>query len=224
MSGRARLAPACWLLLAGCAAEPQALPPEGQILLFIDTDAPLPPAPGSSPDGTQPPALFDHLRLDVFRSDERAGEAPLGPHEYAVHQGLFATGPVSLGIATPPGEAGFAVRVRLYRGADARASLPAPSSCIDQTVMLPAVGVSGIERLLVTLRVDDTAQPGIVEQPARAPDRALPASVGSWPSAARVPCSAPPAADEACVPGGAFWMGDPELRNDTEVQDAEREH
>jgi formylglycine-generating enzyme required for sulfatase activity len=78
--------------------------------------------------------------------------------------------------------------------------------------------------LLVTLRVDDTAQPGIIEQPERAPDVAPPASVGSWPSAARVPCAAAPAAGEACVPGGAFWMGDPELRNNTEVQDADREH
>lgn len=224
MSWRGCASGLCCLLLAGCAAQPLELPPQGQVLLFIDTDAPLPPAPGASADNAQPPALFDHLRIDVVRADAPEGGGALVQRDFAVHQGLFQTGPISLGIAPPVNEAGFAARVRLYRGANARASVPAPSSCIDQTVILPAVGVSGVERLLVTLRVDDTAQPRVIERPQRAPERPPAASVGTWPSAARVPCSTEPAADEACVPGGAFWMGDPELRNDTEVQDAEREH
>jgi formylglycine-generating enzyme len=214
----------CWLLLVACSPEPKALPPEGQILLFIDTDAPLPAAPGSLTDNAQPPALFDHLRVDVARSDDLDSDTAPVQRDFAVHQGLFEAGPISLGIAPPTRENGFAARVRLYRGADARASVPAPSSCIDQTVLLPAVGSSGVERVLLKLSVDDTAQPGVIEHPAAEPDVPLRASVGSWPNAARVPCSAQPAADEACVPGGAFWMGDPELRNDTEVQDAEREH
>jgi len=225
MSWAARTAGRCWLLLLpGCAAKPEELPPAGQILLFIDTDAPLPAAPGASVDNTQAPALFDRLRIDVVRDAEPEGASATEQRDLAVHQGLFQAGPISLGIAPPANETGFAARLRLYRGADARASVPAPASCIDQTVMLPAVGVSGVDRVLVTLRVDDTAQPGIIEQPERAPDPAPPASVGTWPSAERVPCNSEPTTDEACVPGGAFWMGDPELRNDTEVQDAEREH
>jgi formylglycine-generating enzyme required for sulfatase activity len=193
-------------------------------LLFIDTDAPLLAAPGASADNTRAPALFDHLRIDVVRVDAPEGARALAQRDLPVHEGLFQAGPISLGIAPPANETGFAARLRLYRGSNARASVPAPSTCIDQTVVLPAVGVSGVDRVLVTLRVDDTAQPGLIERPQRAPDPVPPASVGSWPSAARVPCNAAPAAGEACVPGGAFWMGDPELRNDTEVQDAEREH
>ena len=51
------------LAASGCSAE---LPPLGQTLLYIDTDAPLPPAPGESLGEDDPPALFDRVRLDVY--------------------------------------------------------------------------------------------------------------------------------------------------------------
>jgi len=78
--------------------------------------------------------------------------------------------------------------------------------------------------LFVTLRVDDTARPRLLEAAEAARDVPATSSIGTWPGAARVPCSEAAGPDEACVPGGAFWMGDPELRNDAEVEDAEREH
>jgi formylglycine-generating enzyme required for sulfatase activity len=39
----------------------------------------------------------------------------------------------------------------------------------------------------------------------------VPGFAGSFPGADAVPCAAEPRDDEACVPGGAFWMGDPRL-------------
>jgi formylglycine-generating enzyme required for sulfatase activity len=35
--------------------------------------------------------------------------------------------------------------------------------------------------------------------------------VGTWPGAKRVPCSGAPLPGEVCVPGGAYWMGNPAL-------------
>lgn len=213
------------LLLLGCSPTPERLPPQGQILLFIATDAPLPPAPGARAEPLDPPALFDHLRIDIGREEQLASDAAPVRRDFAVHRGLFENGPISVGIAPPTEESGFAARARLYRAADARAGLPAPSSCIDQTLLLPTVGASGVMRLLMTLRVDDTERPGVLERPVSI-EATTPSgvAVGSWPGAATVPCDSPAEPGEVCVPGGAFWMGDPELKNDTDVEDADREH
>jgi formylglycine-generating enzyme required for sulfatase activity len=48
--------------------------------------------------------------------------------------------------------------------------------------------------------------------------------VGSWPGAAVVPCKGTAAANEVCVPGGAFWMGDPILKNLAVGEDSDEEH
>jgi formylglycine-generating enzyme required for sulfatase activity len=211
------------LLLAACGTEPENLAPPGQILLFIDTDAPLPAAPGSI-DTDDPPPLFDHLRVDVGLAEDLANDAPRAERDFVVHCGSFDHGPLSLGIAPPVGARGYAVRLRLYRAADAIADVAAPSSSIDYRVRLPEVGDEGVVRLLVTLRVDDTARPRELDGAELVGAVPTSASVGAWPGAARVPCLEPAGPGEACVPGGAFWMGDPELRNDTEVENAEREH
>lgn len=210
------------LLLVACAAEPESLPPAGQILLFVDTDAPLPAAPGAV-DGDDPPPLFDHLRIDIGLADELTDAARV-ERDFVMHCGLFDDGPISLGIAPPAHAGGYAVRLRLYRAADAIADVAAPSSSIDYRLSLPELAAEGVVRLLVTLRVDDTARPRKLEPADAQRDVPASASIGAWPGAIRMPCSEPARSGEACVPGGAFWMGDPELRNDTEVENAEREH
>ena len=52
----------CAALLIGCGSE--APPPEGQVVVYVTTDAPLPAAPGDPPGDV--PALFDRLDLAVF--------------------------------------------------------------------------------------------------------------------------------------------------------------
>jgi formylglycine-generating enzyme required for sulfatase activity len=79
-------------------------------------------------------------------------------------------------------------------------------------------------KVLLELHVDDTGLPRYDDEPspiAAVPERSV---VGSWSGATIVPCPEAPDENEACVPGGAFWMGDPELRDDREVANAEREH
>jgi len=212
------------LLSSGCGGEATTPSPAGQIVLFIDTDAPLPPAPGAMGD-VQPPALFDHLRVDVSRVDERSAvdRAASAQRDFAVDRGLFAAGPISLGIAPPVNESGYVAQVRLYRAVDAEAGVPAPSSSLDTTLPLPVVAETGVVRLLVTLHVDDTGV-SVREAPTKLDEAPTRSQVGTWPGAAAVPCPEAATAHEACVPGGAFWMGDPQLHHETDVEDAEREH
>jgi formylglycine-generating enzyme required for sulfatase activity len=92
-------------------------------------------------------------------------------------------------------------------------------------VLLPAVGADGVSEVTVTLLTDDVGVPaGTLAAPVEPePGAPSPSLVGTWPHAVRVPCSRPPAPDEACVPGGAFWMGNPALRGFLEGTDADRE-
>ncbi len=211
------------LWLVGCGGQ-STLPPQGQILLFIDTDAPLPAAPGSAPDDSLPPPLFDRLRIEVRAVDAPEGDAPLARRDFSLHRGLFLNGPESVGIVPEPSEGALTARARLYRSVNVRSGEIAVSSTVDVTQLLPAVATDGVVQAFIELRVDDTGQPktlGDVPDAVVVPTTSL---VGTWPGAERVPCPAPPAKDEVCVPGGAFWMGDPALRDDSEVADAEREH
>jgi formylglycine-generating enzyme required for sulfatase activity len=101
---------------------------------------------------------------------------------------------------------------------------PQPSGVIESNVRLPAVQHEGIQTVFVSLRVDDTGVPqGIPEPlPAEAPPPAK-SLVGSWSGAATVPCSGEAGPGEACVAGGAFWMGDKALRGNPEIVDSDQE-
>jgi formylglycine-generating enzyme required for sulfatase activity len=180
--------------------------PSSEVLLHIDTDAPVRP---SIADETRPPWLFDRLRIDVLRDGQ-----PLTPPEardFALTDAQFQAGQVSIGVAPVPGETGVTVRVRLYRSGRIADGAPRPSSTLDTTVALPAIGANDRIDVTVRLRTDDVGLP----QGPLAAELGLPgpSRVGTWPSAAIVPCHDQPAANEVCVPGGAYWMGDPLLGN-----------
>jgi formylglycine-generating enzyme required for sulfatase activity len=186
------------LALAGCA-------PSGQILLYVDTDALVPPAAGAPADPTRPPWLFDRLRVEVLRDGSPAGDATL--RDFAVDEAQFRGGRVSFGIAPKPGDADLSVRVRLFRADHARDGEPPQRSTLETNVALPSLGNSTHRELTVHLHTDDVGRP---QGPIAADDGPPTASeVGSWPGAQIVPCATAAGADEACVPGGAYWMGDP---------------
>ena len=50
-----------------------------------------------------------------------------------------------------------------------------------------------------------------------------PAAVNSWPGAQPTDCAGAPGPDEVCVPGGAYFMGDPLVNNDLAGDDANLE-
>lgn len=196
------------LLVAGCTNE---LPPEGQVVLTVWTDAPLPTEGGAEPQASgEAPALFDRLRFDIVPpgSDTPCDQCS---REFGIDRAMVGAGAASIGIAPPVGEDGWRVVVRLYRSGGTLSPDPRPGSTLEKVVALPPVSSEGKVPLAVVLWTDSVATPvGTLDDP-REPDAAPFPKPGSWTAARRRDCAEPPGPNEVCVPGGAYWMGDPRL-------------
>jgi len=196
-------------IMAACSSDAaRTLPPQGQILLYFDTDAPLPDgAPGA------PSPLFDRLRVTLV--------PPLGAppceqctQDFEPTTPLFASRTASVGLAPPPGQAGWLAHVQMFplqfavvTGLDT--DDPADETTIDVLVALPPIDPTGVVELTVMLSTETVGQPaGTAAVPVQ-PSPGPPASsrVGSWAPTIRVGCSGSPLDGEVCVPGGAYWMG-----------------
>ncbi len=209
---------------AACGGKIELLPPLGQILLFVDTDAPIPAGP-RSPPGDAPPWLFDRLRFEVLRGPNVVSELiPLADRDFSIDEGRFDDGPVSIGISPQVGDTDLVLRVQLFRSDHARNGKPSPNTVIESRVRLPPIEHEGIKRVFVSLRVDDTGiikgAPDLLEPDPQVAETSL---VGSWPGARVTDCPGSPREGEVCIPGGAFWMGDPALRGNADLLDADRE-
>jgi formylglycine-generating enzyme required for sulfatase activity len=206
--------------LLGCSDE---LPPAGQVVLHVTTDAPLPPPPGIVAD--TPPALFDRLRIELF---PRAASEPCSGcvREFSIDRLLVDEGRASVGILPEPDTSGVRARVRLFRSGGTASGEPRPESTLEATLALPAIESEGIVRVHVVLRSDEVGAPrGSLEAPVAAASGAPPLGLsGTWPLAASRPCSGEAPVGEHCIEGGAFWMGDPRLDlGFTPEYDGERE-
>jgi formylglycine-generating enzyme required for sulfatase activity len=199
--------------LAGCS--PGALPPEGQIVLSVDTDAILPPGPGESGGGQMP--IFDRLRVEIFAPGTRDPCAGC-TREFGVDHRTVFEGRASIGVVPPPGEGGHLARVRLYRSSGSDVVTPRPTSTLEAVAALPAVPAEGVVEVHVVLRTDDLGAPqGLLDAPIPAlPGPAAGKLAGTWAASFRAGCSGAPADGEVCVPGGAFWMGDPSFEEPSE--------
>lgn len=195
-----------------CSDSNDTLPPLGQILLYVDTDAPLPAAPGDTLGPNDSPGLFDRLRIEVFRPNE---QDPCGDctHEFDVDRVLVGQGRASVGIKPPPHVTGYVVRVRLFRADFVENGQPRKDATVDVTTALPSVDDEGIVPVTVLMRTEDLAKPiGTRAAPVPATIGPPQGRVGTWPGARRIGCADAPAPFEVCVPGGAFWMGNPKMR------------
>lgn len=217
------------LLALGCSIAPDALPPTGQIVLYFDTDAPVPPGDGKSLTRDDPAPLFDTLRVEVF---EPGQSEPCGActREFPIDAHKFATRSVSIGIPTKPGVSGYRVRASIFpqewvfpcalipdadkRGnaacaSDPAARIPHPATVIARTIGLPPVGKEGVNELTMMLDTESVGVPqGSLDAPTEpTPGRPGVSQVGTWPGATRNGCASAPRDDEACVPSGAFWRG-----------------
>jgi formylglycine-generating enzyme required for sulfatase activity len=188
------------------------LPPEGQILLAVTTDAWLPPGP--TEQGTvsvDRPALFEKLRIEFFAPGEMEPCREC-VRDFGIDQRSVENGSASVGFVPQPGVSGYRVRVRIYHsGAGESAAEPRPSSSIEVVAALPPVAADGIVPMHVVLHTDDVGKPqGTLAAPSDANPGPPPRAVaGTWHADTLRGCSSPPRDGEACVPGGAFWMGDP---------------
>jgi sulfatase modifying factor 1 len=182
----------------------RSVPPEGQLVIFVTTDAPVGPA-GPTP-------LFDRLRVEVLLPGE---STPCDgcAREFALDDDRMARGEASFGFFPRVHTPGHRAVVRLFRSGGTASGEPRPASTLQSTVALPEVADEGVVEITVTLRLADLARPrGSLDAPVAVdPGRPPPGLVGSFPGARLVPCASEAHDDEACVPGGAFWMGNPRL-------------
>jgi formylglycine-generating enzyme len=183
-------------------------PPRGQILLTIDTDAPI-AEPNSGPlPIDQPQPLFDRVRVDVLGSSDALCDRC--SNDFPIDAAALRSLRVSVGIVPAPGVTGVRARVRLYVSRFSSLGEPNPDSTIDAVVSLPTVAEDGIIPVTVLLLTDNVGLPASVDAPvaplAGTPSRSM---VGTWGPAARVVCneSVQAQAGEVCIPGGAYWMG-----------------
>jgi len=197
-------------VLAGVVAAIGACAPEtastraAQILLYVDTDAPL---PGAGPGA--PLALFDRVRIDLLPPGE---DTPCTgcTNEFALTTNDLSSLDASVGLAPALGVSGYRARVRLFLNAFASiAGEPDADNTIDTTVALPATLPQTATEITVMLATDDV---GTVVGTPDAPVAATPgapssSAVGLWPGAAVVPCAGAARPGEVCIPGGAFWLG-----------------
>jgi formylglycine-generating enzyme required for sulfatase activity len=189
------------LLLLGCARE--APPPLGQIVLHVDTDAPLPPAPGEE---ARAPALFDSMRIDLA---DDAGTITGLSREFSLDAGSIAKGRASIGIVAAPGKRDLVARVRIFRYTRTDDGEPRTRTTLDTTVSLPPVVDGDVQHVGVTLHVEDVGRAvGYPEPIPATPWNATP--IGLWAPATTTGCHGDPRPGEVCIPGGAFWFGSAE--------------
>lgn len=208
--------------LAACSRDP--LPPKGHVLVYFDTDAPLPRAAGERAAADDPVPLFDRLVVEVF--EPNAVEPCDGcRRELALDRRMLAESRASIQVPAAPGTAGYRVRARLFLAAHlVTGSEPPAAGCVDVVSLLaPAPDEGGIEQTIFLATEAVGTPTGTLAEPLPASaGRPNPSKVGSWAGAARVACPLPAAPGEACVRGGAFWMGRPGERSELVENAADR--
>lgn len=115
-----------------------------------------------------------------------------------------------MGVFPPVNATGYRARVQLFRSGGTQSGAARLGSTIASVALLPPIASEGLTEVTVVLRTDEVASPrGTLDAPIT-PEPGAP-RLSPWPGAREVPCPSAPEEGEACIPGGAFWMGDPRL-------------
>ena len=184
--------------------------PRPQVLLFVDTDAPVPPDPDGQlpPDPSRPPALVDVARIEVVdratglvSCDSCRRDIPLDEKRLREHG-------VSFGIVQA--DRPLDVRVRMFLLSQLGSGTEPPASIAIDARSQVAPAADGVVSQWMFLASDRWGAPSSA---ADRPQLGDPPSsrVGTWAKAQPRTCTRPPRADsplldgERCVPGGAFF-------------------
>ena len=196
--------------LAACRASSGAAPPQAQVIVHVDTDAPVAHASAAeSPSWTDPIPLFDRLHVDLFPPGATA-PCDSCTNEFSVSYEQLAASLVSFARVPAQGDDGWVARVRLtVERFELSTGELDPAVTIDEYVAIPPVAEGQVLDVSVVLPTGGTGQTtGSLQAPAAPAPGAPGASVvGTWSSAQRVTCASAAPAGAVCVPGGAFWMG-----------------
>jgi formylglycine-generating enzyme required for sulfatase activity len=224
LAGQGASALAACAALAGCSNT--AATPKAQLLVVVDTDAPVVGQLATSPD-LSADSTIDTLRVDVLD----ATASIYASHTFVVS--APSTWPVSFGLQPPPsGEGGVLLRIRGFRALFATAGNvgnlgatldPIRQATIDRLVAL-SFPASGEQVAAVTLAEDCLGTPvSFGQNPTTCIDAArttadphdgvasqAPGSskVGSWAAARDTPCSTPGGDAQVCIQGGFAIVGD----------------
>jgi sulfatase modifying factor 1 len=190
----------CLVPLAACG--PSNTPATPQLLIYLDTDAIVPSNQIAAASDMVAPPLFDTIRIDGIHDGSVCATCT---HEFAVVNETFAAQGVSFGVL-PPLAAGDSVRVRLFLSTYASNDEPLPEATIDVTAVLPALPAEGVLAETLLLPTDSVGSPTTGTLTAGPPS---PSRGGRGRGATRVVWGGPPHPGEVCVPGGAYWMGNP---------------
>jgi len=173
-----------------------------QLLIYVDTDATVPSSVAGPRTPLDAPALFDTLVIEGIRDGKACSSCR---RDLAVVKERFEANLVSFGVLAPVTR-GDSIRARLFLSVYAPSNDPLPEAAIDVTAELPPLPADGTTELTLFL---STIAVGAPSHATLRQGRPSPSKVGTWAPAKRVDCPGPPARGEVCVPGGAFWMGNP---------------
>ncbi|RLB56233.1 MAG: hypothetical protein DRI90_18830 [Deltaproteobacteria bacterium] len=196
--------------LPGCSDDPEQRP---QLIVHFDTDGPVPARPGSesSTDEYQP-GLVDTLRVWLYGPDGERLDCAGCMRSFAVDEGLYRDGAVSLGVVSDRSER-HSLRATLYSATrlDDQGA-PVVSAAIDVAVQLAEVG-DAVTHQQIDMAVEQWGQEADPSQPSPARmGQPGGSAVGQWASTSACSTIAGPAVpglanDEVCVAGGAFIIG-----------------
>ena len=189
-------------LVAACSSE---LPPQGQVVLAMDADA---------------PELFDRVLVEIFPpgSTEPCDECH---RELPVEADKIANGTFSFGFAPRPRVVGYVARLRMFRSRGV--ATPRTESTIELVGYLPAVGEDGKTYVTATFHAEDVGRPrGTMTAPIIFD--AGTTKIAPWSELGDRPCRGSSPAGAACVHGGAYFMGDPRVNIADTVSGGAREH
>jgi formylglycine-generating enzyme required for sulfatase activity len=196
--------------------------PRPQLLVVIDTDAPLTLQASNDPrlsfDATVDRVRVEQLDALGNLENVRVFTAP-SALDWPLSFGIVSAGPITL-------------RIQAYRALDARPpttvgaldEVPTPATSIDRLVTLPGSS-AGIARTFVFLSSDCFNTPAVLLEPRstcvdaahrKELPNAIPSDastggrtrVGTWAGAREMPCNGPAAPGRACIPGGFSRIGD----------------
>lgn len=208
VTGRRRhIAAAMAVAEALLSCEDRVLPPRGQLVVHLDTDAPLALEPGAARDGATPLPLFDRARVDILRADGSAGCAEC-VRDFAIDRAMLEQRRISFGI-TADVQQPLSMRVRLFRGTRERGGVPQPDATIDRVFALPAIGTEGIVAATAFLSLADVGK-GPNEEPLALATGA-PGAVRVHPAVVRRACASASEPGEVCIRALAYWMSDPRI-------------
>jgi formylglycine-generating enzyme len=189
------------VMLGGVACK-EAPPREGQVVVYVDTDARLSSQVGLASPLTRP--LFERLRVDVYPP---GATEPCSTcvRELPIDDALVDGPGASFGIVPAAGVGGYRVRIRLVHS-DGEA--PRADSTLDGFFALPVVHEGDLVTLTTFLPLSSLGAPiGSLDAPVQPSMGHEGGHAGSFAGSERRSCTM--VGDGACVPGGMFWMGDP---------------